>query len=271
MFYSNFQSQKIWQIIKRITATDVPKDIQIVLSETGFDSLLSIASLKKENLVEVENYINKNESVLRKLCEYKDADNSADSSQVFNLKPGHQAIITELQRRVEKHLEAKIQKKSPQIAPEKTDDTLKLELVNKLQSYLRKINSNIAVGNENLFDFHRKKNSTYSCHVQCSLCQKRIICTYTTHWAVSNLETHFKNHPAVETNPFTLALTPTNIHQIDRQNIGDLQSVLADAPIIIIEDNVISVSTSEDTLASTSSGTSIQICDKPSGNLDTLD
>lgn len=218
-----------------------------MLNETGFTSLISIASLKVDNFIDIENYIKTKESVSRQLTEYGDLN-----AAVFELKPGHKAAIKELQRRVSKYLEEKKQKTLPRPIPEKSDDTLKLELVKKLQSFLTKISSKITISNEDLYEFYREENSLCHCRVQCSICLKLVRCTYTSHWAVSNLESHWRNHTAAETGAETnsvvqsvsQALTSTqsnsaNIHRVDSSNIHELRSVLTNLPIVFI-DNITS-------------------------------
>lgn len=194
-----FKYKKIWTQFEEYIGSAVPNDIKVILNESGFDNLLSLVSLKEENIIQIENYLSNNKQIFQYLKEYKDTD----STEVFRLKPGHRALIVGLPNRVEKYLQhVKDSKKDSKsqtnvrrkVQKDKTDDELKHELTKKVSTFLKNSQFDISFDIQKDVSEFTKEENLYRCRVKCPFCEKQIVCSYVTHWAVSNLESHLKNH-----------------------------------------------------------------------------
>lgn len=168
----------------------MPYDIKTVLSASGFDTALSIASLKEENLSDIEDFLNANREILKTLKEYE----FVDCTKKFELKPGHKALISALPGRFESYLnQNKVPKKQKQC--NKTENELKLEIIKKVETFLANngfvVNLNL---DKDVVDFKKLGANSFSCRIICSYCEKKVKCTFNSFWSVSNLESHLKEH-----------------------------------------------------------------------------
>lgn len=219
----------MWIEFETYAKTSVPNDVKIILFESGFNSLLSISVLKEQNLVQIENYLNSKRNIIELLKDY-------DKSEVFRLLPGHCSLIIGLASRVQSYLDQKPNKKSRRKFTHrrhfqsssreqnsvnssvtlKTETELKNDLINKLSNYFKNLNYSITFDIEkDIIDFIKEtpkeiesenaseKNELilpkicFRCKLKCPFCDKFYTCTFISHWQVSNLEAHCKEHIAL--------------------------------------------------------------------------
>lgn len=188
----------MWEKFENFVGTPVPNDIKIILSTCGFDTALSIASIKEENIIEIEkfftSYLNTNHDVLGTLNEYV----TLDSTQDFAFKPGHRALIIGLSKRFETFINSIGTKNlsKQEVKNNKSEKELKSEILKKVETFVKKRKFTVKLNILNdISDFERKRDS-YSCKVKCPYCEKKIVCTYKKYWLASNLEAHLKVHIA---------------------------------------------------------------------------
>lgn len=174
---------------------EIQKDIKYILEESGYNSHLSLLSLKEENIQEIEKYINSKEVIKKKLKTYL-------SSETFEFKPGHKALlislsikarefISENKNQSSEEASEKATKHNKQIV--KTDDELKIELCKKLKSFLKKLKFDVDFTTADISEFI-KGHESCKCRMKCPFCEKTLICSYLSHWQVSNFEAHLKWH-----------------------------------------------------------------------------
>lgn len=169
----------------------MPCDIKTILSASGFDTALSIASLKEENLSDIEDFLNTNREILKTLKEYE----FVDCTKKFELKPGHRALISALPGRFESYLnQNKVAKTEKQC--NKTENDLKLEIVKKVETFLAKNGFVVKLHlDKDVVDLKKLDCvNSYSCRIICPYCEKKVKCTFNSFWSASNLESHLKEH-----------------------------------------------------------------------------
>lgn len=208
--------------------------MKLILDECGYNNNLSILSLTEADIEKIESFINSKPSLLKKLKSYK-------AKEKFELKPGHRSTILILPKYYQEYinLSAQSDKNSSKQTSEsqsslkptrkqkkkinKTVDELKNELINKLKHYVEKFNIVVEFSLNHIFEFNEENNHykyKYKCRVKCALCQKKIVCNYSTHWVVSNLESHLKDH-----------IKP--IVQKSNENSSNNQSKIAESEILL--------------------------------------
>lgn len=74
---------------------------------------------------------------------------------------------------------------------------LKEGLIKKLAKFAKSKNFTFDISEKNIENF-RFENNIYRCKVQCSVCVKKVPCTFTSHWVCSNLQAHLKSHLTIE-------------------------------------------------------------------------
>lgn len=148
-----------------------------ILHECGFDSELSIIALKETDIEIIEKTVNEKKWILEGSIDY---NKCLTTGEQFFFKPGHRALILSLPEKFEQYLQSSY---------DKSEEELKSELTKKLMNYLRKKNYSVHFNNNNLTDFEKN-----SCRVKCPFCGKRLLCSFKTHWIVSNFEAHLREH-----------------------------------------------------------------------------
>lgn len=120
----------------------------------------------------------------------------------FILNPGSRAIILNLPKKLAGFIEkkqieqaakkVKKQHKKPQ-KKDKTELELKNELINKLTSFMKRLNFAIILTTNDITDYI-KENEASKCRIKCPFCGKTVLCNNVSFWVVSNIEAHLKIH-----------------------------------------------------------------------------
>lgn len=69
---------------------NIPKDIELILQRSGFDSKLALQSIDEEVIAEIEQYANEDRSIL--------ANTSYENTAIFKFKPGHKLFLLNLSK-----------------------------------------------------------------------------------------------------------------------------------------------------------------------------
>lgn len=119
---------------------------------------------------------------------YKDAE-------PFEFRPGDRSLLLSLPNIIQSYNDFKKSKKRVVTVAQnnKSEAELKTELLSKLMKYMKSKNYDIELKSEDITEFIKSQN-TARCRLRCTFCEMRIVCSFTTFWAVSNYETHFKIH-----------------------------------------------------------------------------
>lgn len=167
----------------------IPNDIKLILSEAGFDTVLSLASISNKDLDEIENFINTNREFLDHLTEYR-----LETNEPFKLKPGHRSLIAYLPTRMETFLKQIVDKKQlKNCSTKKSDFELKTDLINKVVAHLKSQGFTVKLATADISAFKKFEN-TYSCRIKCPYCDRGVTCAHVSYWRISNLITHLKEH-----------------------------------------------------------------------------
>lgn len=174
------------------------RDIRKILPACGFDTELSIISLKENDINTIEKIVNQKKTLLSKSVLYNE-------NETFEFKPGHRSLILSLPKRFEAYLEFKksnqqqantqrLNKKPENINPKnKSNDQLISELIEKLMKYMQKWHYSVVFTKNDVSNFNKDQN-VCKCKIKCPFCAKFYVCSYSKHWAVSNFEAHIKKH-----------------------------------------------------------------------------
>lgn len=83
-----------WSAIEDIICDSLPSCVKIVLSESGYDSLLSINSINESIMFEVENFVNENRNITATLdCCFS---HTYKNLEQFRFLPAHRLLILRL-------------------------------------------------------------------------------------------------------------------------------------------------------------------------------
>lgn len=146
-----------------------------------------MSDINEQNIKVIEDYVNKNQHIL---------ENTKYQNIIpFEFRPGDRTLLLSLPNIIQTYRDFKKSKKRPTklFQNQKSEAELKTELLNKLMNYMKNKKHDIQLISENITEF-TKSGENARCRVKCLLCEMSIVCTYTSFWAVSNYETHFKNH-----------------------------------------------------------------------------
>lgn len=100
------QNKYLWSGIENYIGAKIPFDIKIIFEKCGYDSFISLLSLKENEIIEIENTVNQDKQFfLRDLKLYSDTTE-------FNFKPGHKSTILLLPQKIESYLKFKKEKKA---------------------------------------------------------------------------------------------------------------------------------------------------------------
>lgn len=196
------------KFLSRFLCAKLPKIIVDILNETGFENEISLKKIEIAHLNEIEQYVQEN---LRNVL----IGTIYEKQNVFKFLPGHRILILDLPNQVENFIKSKRgnRKQFRAIEPQASSlsnsssrnenncdetDKLKQNLTKKLQNYVKKIDflsisENITADKITKFCKSRDEN-IYRCLMKCPCCEKSIPCTYNSHWIVSNIEKHIKDH-----------------------------------------------------------------------------
>lgn len=157
-----------------------------ILIEAGFDTKTSLINLEKNNLVDIEEFVQSNRATfaaILKGTQYEKID-------VFKFLPGHKNLIINLS----KHLSGtiKIQKKIRSSKIQLTTDELKAALVKKISNYSKNNNFTIDCTSNDISELQLEEKP-YKCKIKCPWCDDKLSCTFETYWIISNLVRHIKS------------------------------------------------------------------------------
>lgn len=83
-----------WSEIEDVIRESLPSCVKIMLSESGYDSLLSINSINESIMFELEHFVNKNRDIIAKLdCCFAQTYKSLG---IFRFLPAHRLLILRL-------------------------------------------------------------------------------------------------------------------------------------------------------------------------------
>lgn len=119
-------------------------------------------------------------------------------------------------------------------APVNTDESKleerKKELIEKLQNFCKSIDLFLDLKLDDISDFVVAEDRLKG-RVNCPYCRRKFACFRKTHWAVSNIELHFKKHKdqiiAGKSNEIS-ATPPTEPFDVSGKISSELDSILKD-------------------------------------------
>lgn len=86
-----------------------------------------------------------------------------------------------------------IEETAPAATVESKSEERKKQLIEKLQNFCKSIDLFLDLSTDDISDFVVLEDRL-KCRVSCPYCQSKFACFKKTHWAVSNIESHFKKH-----------------------------------------------------------------------------
>lgn len=184
-------TRKLQKIVGRI----LPRGLDKIIIEAGFDAESAIATIDLNSIINIQDHINENKIILKDTVYESVLENDLQ----FKLKPGHKSIILDLPKLLKEFEAKKRSAPNPQISNEEEEEkqreieSLKKQLINKLNGFARKCMFDITFEETSIFDF-REEKAVYKCRFECPICMKKIRCEYKRYWFVSNFQKHIKNH-----------------------------------------------------------------------------
>lgn len=203
----------------RAKGVTFPPCLRILLKKCGYESTLSFKGLNAEDLVGIQNYINKNlKDVLNNLkcCQ---AD-QYKKQEVFSFLPGHKSFILNLPQYIDEFLKEKCLKQKASkymlrntqqltennvedIEEDKMDivdfdtDAIKEILLKKYKETAKSLKISGTMINIALVDDLTKSsenNLTMKSKLKCFLCNKIVSVQFNKYWYLSNFTKHLKTH-----------------------------------------------------------------------------
>lgn len=167
-----------------------PSCLKVILTKSGYDNNYAFEAICEDNVVKIENFVNENKHIVKKTVYEK--------SVPFKFLPGHRAIILDLPRKIAefKNKQANKQTETSTVSSELNPDReeeLKNLLINKLINYSKYVKFELKFNKTHLCEF-KKIGDKVKCRVKCPICPKNYLCNYKTHWSVSNIEAHIREH-----------------------------------------------------------------------------
>lgn len=173
---------------RKLIQENLPKDLQKIIEEAGFDSESSILLLDSQTIKEIELYANENKHILEGTA-YSDF---IRNGKVFKFKPGHKATILNLPKLFQNKTKEKKRKAGNENKVE-SEQILKEKLLKKLVRFAEKLGVQVNFDEENISEFHTEDGKT-KCGIACPFCDTKMKCDHRTYWNISNFEKHFKRH-----------------------------------------------------------------------------
>lgn len=206
-----FQSKRYSNLSKleKFNKEKIPPCLKSLLSSTGYNTLFSISVLNADKIEEIEEFINKDRSLLASLnCCYA---KYYQAQQKFEFIPGHKNVLLTLPSKVAEMKEAMKKdgkaKNNPVTNKEAniTEEDAKLHLITKLQIYMNKLGFDLpkedSISESNILEFARgtvNDDFVFKCKFSCLFCTKVVPLQYKTFWTSSNVTTHLKSHCEVD-------------------------------------------------------------------------
>lgn len=194
----------------------IPDVIINICRRAGYDNALAILDFDVSDIKTIEEHTEQySRDILNESDIYSDV-------RPFVFKPGHKKLLLTLPNKIHgfkncksrKNLfnSTKLEASKPFV--EKVVEEVELltesEISDLREKLIDKINYSVRVcGLQAVFStaevvtdiepyishsLKNQKKPSYKCHVKCALCEKLIPCTHNSHWQISNLDRHLKNH-----------------------------------------------------------------------------
>lgn len=177
------QSHGFENKLKKIVGRNLPRGLDKIIIESGFDCESILATIDQNSIKSIEDYVNENKNILEGTV-YQNQLN-------FRLKPGHKSFILSLPKALLEH--EKKSKKNRVCYSENTEKQLKGSLLKKITNFAKKFSFTLDYNEQLIIDF-QQTNESVECRLECPICFTPIKCEKKKYWLISNLERHLKKH-----------------------------------------------------------------------------
>lgn len=177
----------IFSHLQTFKKSKFPQFIKEILISTGFDTAISLQSIRKATIEELERIITNNTDLLKNTEYLNETGNLKKTPFKFML--GHETLILNLPNDVKEYLtrnKKQKEKEIPQI------DELKLMFIERIKNFLRDHNINLTQNTEDLTKFEIT-GKVVKCAVKCPLCSNKVNCMFNSTWKISNYCKHIKS------------------------------------------------------------------------------
>lgn len=173
-----------------------PSCLQLLLNETGYNTIASLNCIDETKILEIENYLTANKLIVNKLeccfsAEYKSLDE-------FHFIPGHKSIILSLRDDIKEMKELNAAKKGA-MKHLLSDNVVFENLLTNLKAVPGKAGfkrASTIISEKNIIEFKRVDEGeiAYRCRFCCPVCPKTFGLCYKIFWMSSNATKHLKKH-----------------------------------------------------------------------------
>lgn len=205
----SFTMSLFWREFEEFNNSKFPKVIKDILKLCAIDRA-TFVDITEDTIVQIENIVNKNKSVLKKSC----YASCYEKNEKFEFLFGHRLLILSLpkkytlfcndkkeKKQLRKERLVKLKENSNADDSETTSSTtlkttgpqeVKNLLLERLNNY-KNNKKNYTINADAVTKFRIIGNEAY-CVVQCPFCEKKISCTYVCRWVTNNFEKHILFH-----------------------------------------------------------------------------
>lgn len=174
---------------------DLPKIVQEILLQSAYDTKSALQTLDIQSIEFIEGHIEENREIL--------SGSVYENKKPFKLLPGHKGLILAIPQKIGKlHSDKKTLNKNKQERQIVSfdDDQIELqkkELIAKLEHFCKNTELHLELNVSDICEL-KVTDDRITCLVCCPYCQAKYSCfkKILKHWAVSNIESHFKKHKA---------------------------------------------------------------------------
>lgn len=202
--FDNLPFQSLWKKLEQFKNTEFPACVKSLLTNAGYDTIMSLTSLDEAKIQQIEVFFNANKYYINKLqCCYSD---HYKQLEVFEFLPGHKTLILELSnliREFQSHNAEKSAENQKKKILSISDYQLKEKLIQKLARFLRKDHGNDkiefpsdTISDANIHDFTciSQDDFKWKCRFSCPFCSKSYSIIYKKQWMASIVTKHLGNH-----------------------------------------------------------------------------
>lgn len=118
---------KFWEKLEVRFNGAIPAIIKHILRASGFENLLSLRDLTKDDMDEIDNFVNSDLKPWLKILRKSDDDYA--KLKVFKLLPGHRKIILKISGELRMHTENDIVTKSVSTSTQTTENASNVRLI----------------------------------------------------------------------------------------------------------------------------------------------
>lgn len=177
------QSHDFANKLKKIVGGNLPRGLDKIIIESGFDCESTLAAIDQNSIKSIEDYVNENKHLLEGTV-YQNQLN-------FRFKPGHKSIILGLPKALLGY--KKKSQKNRVCNSGYTEEQLKGSLLEKITNFAGKFSFDLDFNEQLIINFKRTDESV-NCEFECPICSIPIKCEKKSYWFISNLERHIKKH-----------------------------------------------------------------------------